>query len=134
MRVFADTFFFLAVLNPRDAAHSRAMAFVAEAVVDEMFTTSLVLTELADGLNRPGERQRCVRLIRDMRRNSRTRLLEPDAAIYWKGFELYSSRPDKEWSLTDCVSFVVMEREGLREALTGDRHFAQAGFVPLFAE
>jgi predicted nucleic acid-binding protein len=47
---------------------------------------------------------------------------------------LYRQRADKHWSLTDCISFVVMEQEGLREALTGDRHFAQAGFAAVFAE
>jgi uncharacterized protein len=56
-------------------------------------------------------------------------------ALYRRGLELYAGRPgDKDWSLTDCISFVVMEDEGLREALTGDRHFAQAGFIPLFSE
>jgi predicted nucleic acid-binding protein len=54
--------------------------------------------------------------------------------LYRRGLELYGRRGDKRWSLTDCISFVVMEDEGLREALTGDRHFAQAGFVPVFAE
>jgi predicted nucleic acid-binding protein len=42
-----------------------------------------------------------------------------------------SRRPDKEWSLTDCILFVVMEQRGLREALTGDHHFEPAGFVAL---
>jgi hypothetical protein len=47
------------------------------------------------------------------------------------GLQLFGDRPDKEWSLTDCISFVVMEKEGVREALTGDKHFEQAGFVAL---
>jgi predicted nucleic acid-binding protein len=55
-------------------------------------------------------------------------------ALYDGGLALYRARADKQWSLTDCISFVLMKREGLREALTGDRHFAQAGFVPLFAD
>jgi len=44
---------------------------------------------------------------------------------------LYQNRPDKNWSLTDCISFVVMQEHGITEALTADRHFEQAGFVPL---
>jgi hypothetical protein len=44
---------------------------------------------------------------------------------------LYGERMDKDWPLTDCISFVVMQREGITDALTGDRHFEQAGFVPL---
>ena len=54
-----------------------------------------------------------------------------DMAVHELGIERYVARSDKEWSLTDCISFVVMEREGIREALTGDRHFEQAGFVAL---
>jgi uncharacterized protein len=48
--------------------------------------------------------------------------------------KLFAGRPDKEWSLTDCVSFVVMEAQGIREALTTDEHFIQAGFRALLRE
>jgi predicted nucleic acid-binding protein len=51
--------------------------------------------------------------------------------LFDAGLELYSRRPDKEWSLTDCISFVVMEEHGLTEALTTDHHFEQAGFTAL---
>jgi uncharacterized protein len=51
--------------------------------------------------------------------------------LYQEGVKLYASRSDKEWSLTDCISFVIMERLGLAEALTADHHFQQAGFVRL---
>jgi predicted nucleic acid-binding protein len=53
--------------------------------------------------------------------------------LFAAGVELYGTRPDKEWSLTDCISFVVMKREGLTDALTGDRHFEQAGFKVLLS-
>jgi predicted nucleic acid-binding protein len=48
-----------------------------------------------------------------------------------RGIQLYDSRPDKQWSLTDCISFVVMQDRGIVEALTGDHHFEQAGFTAL---
>ena len=51
-----------------------------------------------------------------------------DDASFHTGLTLYFSRPDKDWSLTDCISFVIMQREGITEALTGDHHFEQAGF------
>jgi predicted nucleic acid-binding protein len=51
--------------------------------------------------------------------------------LFQRGVELFRARPDKEWSLTDCISFVVMTEKGLSEALTGDRHFEQAGFHAL---
>jgi hypothetical protein len=51
-----------------------------------------------------------------------------------RGIQLYNSRLDKDWSLTDCISFVVMRERGITEALTGDHHFEQAGFTTLFKQ
>jgi hypothetical protein len=50
---------------------------------------------------------------------------------FFRGLALYRARPDKEWSLTDCISFVVMGERSLTEALTSDHHFEQAGFAAL---
>jgi predicted nucleic acid-binding protein len=57
--------------------------------------------------------------------------MPPDGATFVQGVELYRNRSDKDWSLTDCISFVVMTREGITEALTADRDFEQAGFKAL---
>ena len=53
------------------------------------------------------------------------------AELFQRGVEFFCARPDKEWSLTDCISFVVMAEKGISEALTADRHFEQAGFKAL---
>ena len=55
-----------------------------------------------------------------------------EPAVYRAGFDLFAARPDKAWSLTDCISFAVMTERGLSEALTGDHHFEQAGFRVVF--
>ena len=55
-----------------------------------------------------------------------------EPAIYEAGYELYTSRTDKDWSLTDCLSFAVMNQRGLLESLTADHHFEQAGFRAVF--
>lgn len=60
-----------------------------------------------------------------------TQVVPIDQALFDAGLALYGARLDKDWSLTDCISFVVMQREGITEALTGDHHFEQTGFVAL---
>ncbi len=67
-----------------------------------------------------------------LRQTPQAQIIPPDKLLFDEGLELYRQRPDKGWSLTDCISFIVMEREGLTEALTGDHHFEQAGFNILF--
>ena len=59
--------------------------------------------------------------------------MDASPELFERGLALYNARPDKEWSLTDCISFVVMADQGLAEGLTGDRHFDQAGFKALLA-
>jgi uncharacterized protein len=128
--VFADTFYFLALLNPRDQAHERARAFTA-AFQGRMFTTAWVLTEFADAMRSPANRLEFVATLKDLRANPQMRIIPPDQTLFEEGIDLYANRPDKHWSLTDCISFVVMQHEGITEALTGDHHFAQAGFAAL---
>jgi predicted nucleic acid-binding protein len=132
-RVFADTHFFVALLSRRDARHERAVETYRSGDFAEFVTTVWVLAELADGMSRPVARSLCQRFVQRLREREDTKIMDADPNLFWRGFELYGQRPDKEWSLTDCISFVVMEDEGLSEALTGDRHFEQAGFVALLA-
>lgn len=130
--VFADTFYFLALLNPSDQAHAKAVAFTAGNTV-RMVTTEWIVTELADGLARsPRGRAEFLMTLADLRDDDDVNIVPSDPELLEEGIQLYAKRPDKKWSLTDCVSFVVMQRESLTEALTGDKHFEQAGFVALF--
>jgi len=128
--VFADAFYFFALLNPADAAHEDALAFSAESA-GPILTTDWILTELADGLADPQNRQLCVEFISELRSRPDVTIIEAQRELFDAGLQLYSERPDKGWSLTDCISFVVMQQKGITEALTGDRHFEQAGFVRL---
>lgn len=66
-----------------------------------------------------------------MRSSPRFKIVPLDSQLLELGLQRMGARSDKDWSLTDCISFVVMEREGIAEALTGDHHFEQAGFVAL---
>ena len=127
---FADSFYFLALFNPRDAAHERAVR-ASQDVPDTLVTTDWVLVELADALCDPVNRVRCIGLVNDLRRSSRVKVEPATRELLNAGWSLYQQRLDKDWSLTDCTSFVVMEQRGIAEALTGDHHFEQAGFRAL---
>jgi len=129
-RVFADSFYFLALINPRDKAHARALEF-SETLETPVLTTAWILTEVADALSQPPGRAAVVKLLRKLESDSSFTILPPDQIVFRQGFDLYASRTDKSWSLTDCISFAVMRQHGITESLTGDRHFEQAGFKAL---
>ena len=124
---FADTFFFLALLNADDVEHHR-LALEANGVDRPIITTAWVLLELADHLCDLRNRHLFPQILQALRADRRMRILPADQAVLEQAIDLYRRRPDKEWSLTDCTSFVVMGAEGVSEALTADHHFEQAGF------
>jgi len=129
-RVFADTFFFMAVLNRRDAAHRRAIE--AYGLTQHQFvTTEWVLTEVADAAASPALRQGFKEFFQLLENDEKVEIIPATHERFRSGLRLYFERPDKEWSLTDCISFVVMDEHDLTEALTGDHDFEQAGFVAL---
>ena len=128
--IFADSHFFFAILNPRDTAHAKAIE-LGRRRHGPLVTTAWVLTEVADGLATTPRRQVFRRLFDDLESNRANLIVPPNTEVFEKGVELYHSRLDKQWSLTDCISFVVMGEEGLTDALTGDHHFEQAGFRAL---
>jgi predicted nucleic acid-binding protein len=128
-RVFADTFYFLALLNKHDEAHASAVAYAGQVV--KLVTTEWVFMELADALASSRQRGSFMQTRQELLADKDVETVPLDMALDEEGIRLYAARSDKEWSLTDCISFVVMEREGIREALTGDHHFEQAGFVAM---
>jgi predicted nucleic acid-binding protein len=103
----------------------------AKAWAGQIVTTRWILAEVADALSAPHNRSLASAFIEQVESSSQFRLLEQSDALFRHGLSLFNRRCDKDWSLTDCISFVVMERHGIREALTGDHHFEQAGFVAL---
>jgi predicted nucleic acid-binding protein len=130
--VFADTFYFLALLNRRDPYHQRAI-IASKAPGLTVLTTEFVLLELADALCQPNQRQEVAAIFRVVETQSAFRLVRLTPELFQRGKQLYQERADKDWPLTDCISFVVMRDEKIHEALTADRHFEQAGFKALLA-
>jgi hypothetical protein len=128
--IFADTFYFLALLSPSDKASQRALTITAEQR-STLVTTAWVLTELANALCKREARVGFLDTLRALRSDPTATIVAPEQRWFDAGLELYAARPDKDWSLTDCISFVVMRDRGIAGALTGDRHFEQAGFRAL---
>ena len=128
--VFADTFFFLAQLNPKDEAHLRSVNFTSS-YHDRMLTTDWVIVELGDAFAHPPNRRVFIDFFNQLQSQTKMSIVPSGRELLESGLRLYANRLDKDWSLTDCISFVVMQRERITEALTADHHFEQAGFTAL---
>lgn len=128
--VFADTSFYVAVLNPSDSWHAKATA-AAATLRGPVVTTGFVLLEVANFLCRVAVRPLFTRLIQNLRAASDVEIIPASMDLFGQGVQLFDARTDKDWSLTDCTSFQVMWDRGITDALTADHHFEQAGFQVL---
>jgi uncharacterized protein len=133
-RLFLDTAFIQALLNPRDDYHNSAkQLFSRIRAATEVWITEAIFAEVGNalsGVNRNG----AVQFIQQCYRTENVRVVSIDTALLMQAIALYQSRPDKTWGLTDCISFVVMHQQKLSDAVTADRHFTQAGFRALMLE
>ena len=128
--LLADSFYYLALANPGDRRHPQAIAASRDKSARHV-THAWVLAEVGDALASPGSRRLFTELP-DLLRDDPTAIVLPATQeLFDRGAALYRARADKEWSLTDCISFAVMKDRGMQDALTGDRHFEQAGFKVL---
>ena len=127
---FADTFFYLALVNPQDGEHRLAVS-TAAALTGPVITTQWVLVEVADALCSAANRHRFLALLELLIADSRVEIVPVSEELFERGLALYRQRTDKDWSFTDCTSFAVMKDRGITNALTADQHFRQAGYNAL---
>ena len=128
--VFADTSFYISLLNHCDEHHEKAQQFAAK--YDGTFVTSAwIVEELADFCCDVPNRSLFLSMYEDLRNDPEVTIVPLSTELFDRGIELYAARPDKNWSLTDCISFIIMEQLQIREAAATDHHFVQAGFVAL---
>jgi uncharacterized protein len=128
--IFADSFYFLALQNRNDLAHEIAVE-ASMKIAAPIVVTEWVLTEVADAFSSPTARIKFISAFDDIVSDRNFKIVESSTKLFQRGMTLYRNRPDKDWSLTDCISFVVMKERKIKDALTGDRHFEQAGFRAL---
>lgn len=126
MSVFADTSFFLALFNPSDDHHRSALQ-LATRQTGTLLSTSAVLIELGNALSHTSRRHTFLRLV-ELIQMQGVEIVHVDPDLLDRGIALYRDRMDKNWSLTDCISFVVLTDRLLTDAATADHHFKQAGF------
>jgi len=134
--LFADTFYWIALADFTDSAHQRALTLAADRATSQIVTTDEVLTEYLNFFATAPEpfRRRAAHGVERLLTGSVVRVIPQSRDSFRAGLQLYRDRPDKRYSLTDCISMQTMRREGLTEALTNDRHFEQEGFRALFRD
>jgi predicted nucleic acid-binding protein len=131
--IFLDTAYVYALVNTRDQWHKEALSW-QEKLENErrrIITTELILVEIADGLASIRFRTQAAQVIAALQSSPYVEVVAVSSELLTLALDLYSQRGDKEWGLTDCVSFLVMRERGLVESLTVDSHFQQAGFHAL---
>ena len=131
--LFADTFYWIALSDSRDDAHRRAIALTSERASSPIITTDEVLIEyLTFFAETERYRIEAAESVRELLDTRVIRVIPQSRESFLAGLDLYAARPDKGYSLTDCISMAVMRREGVTEVLTNDLHFEQEGFRTLF--
>jgi len=134
--LFLDTSFSIGLVSPKDQIHQKAIAW-SKKIEDfkiQTVTTQAVLLEIGNALSKAAFRQIGIGLLENLENDFNTTIVSLTDELYNKTFELFRTRPDKEWGLVDCISFVVMEERNIEAALTADEHFIQAGFRALLRE
>jgi len=134
--VFLDTAFALALANPHDLLHDRAihLADLMEAARTRLITTRVVLMEIGNALAKVRYRAASITLLTALETDPNVEIISMTDDLYHRAFHFYHQRPDKEWGLIDCVSFIVMQDRGLIAALTADKHYQQAGYHALLRD
>jgi hypothetical protein len=131
-RIFLDTWFTLALLNARDTFHAQAKKLLPRVrSAAQVITTEAVLVEVCNGLARL-DRTGAAAFVKACYVDPRIEVVPVTRPLLDLALQHYSTALDKEWGLTDCISFAVMRQYDVQFVATGDHHFRQAGFIPLF--
>jgi uncharacterized protein len=131
--LFADTGYWIALLDPQDSLNGKAKALSRAHFQATVMTSEMVLTEVLNHFSKRGRGLRiaALMLVNSLRDSPSIEVLPQTPELFQQALQLYSQRLDQAWSHTDCASFVIMQQRGIVEALAYDKHFEQAGFRAL---
>lgn len=131
--VFAAADYWIALLNPRDQLHRRALAVSEDLAPLHIMTSEMVLTEVLNymAMRGPELREASALMVETLQNDRRVTVLAQSNAWFQAALRLYRRRPDKQWSHTDCATILIMLKEEINEILSHDKHFTQAGLTPL---
>ncbi len=134
--LFLDASYAIALSSATDRHHEKAVELASqiEANDSDLITTRAVILEIGNALSRLRYRTAAVTLLDAVENDPGVEIVALSEDLYSQGLELYRRHQDKEWGLTDCISFVVMRERAITDALTADDHFRQAGFQALLAQ
>jgi uncharacterized protein len=131
--IFADTGYWIALLDPQDTLHQKAIHLSLALAQEHICTSEMVCTEVLNHFAKRGNflRRAAAALVESIQDNPAVEILPQTSDLFRQALALYSQRPDQAWSHTDCASFYIMQQHNILEALAYDKHFEQAGFVAL---
>jgi len=131
--VFLDTSYIIALSSLRDQHNQHAVKIANQLKKDKtrLVTTQAVILEIGNALAKQRYRNFVIELISSLELDPNVEIIPISEDLYKRAFQLYKDRLDKEWGLTDCISFIIMQDRSLVKVLTADEHFQQAGFQAL---
>jgi uncharacterized protein len=134
--VFLDTAYAIALSSSRNQYHDKAVQLAERLTIDQtkMVTTRAILLEIGNALAKQRYRQAAIQLLAALETDPNVEIIPLSEDLFERARTLFRERSDKEWGITDCISFIVMEERRITEALTPYEHFRQAGFSPLLLE
>lgn len=131
--IFADTGYWIALVDPQDSLHQRATSLTTALTPARIVTSEMVFVEVLNAFSKRGSflREAVVTLIKGSVKNPKVDVVPQTSELFHIALDFYNHRPDRFWSHTDCASFCIMRQQNILEALAYDRHFEQAGFMAL---
>lgn len=132
-KLFVDTLFVVALINPRDQYHDCASALAERFEQFPLIMTDCILLEIGNALAR-NFKSEAVTIINAFQEAEEVEIVNLSPELFARGYSLFKQYQDKQWGLVDCISFVVMQEAGIDQALTFDKHFVQAGFQALMRD